>query len=229
MTKFQFDLSSFPLRESPSHKAEMVSEILYGEAFIIRESKGNWHLIELEHDGYKGWLEREDDFEELEENRSWICPNEFTLTRINGSIQIPVGAKLINSEKTESVIAQSLNHVLNSFINTPYYWGGRTKKGIDCSGFVQVAFSTQNISLPRDAYQQAEIGSKIEFGKHKTGDLAFFENDKRKITHVGVLLEENRIIHASEKVRIDTLTDAGIYRSSLKKLTHRLASIKRVV
>ena len=115
-----------------------------------------------------------------------------------------------------------------SLLNTPYLWGGRGPFGIDCSGFSQLIFRLCGIKLPRDAYQQAELGEIIKPTKSIKGDLAFFENNMGKINHVGIVLEKNKIIHSSGKVRIDELNDNGIYNSDSKSITHSLAYIKRL-
>jgi cell wall-associated NlpC family hydrolase len=102
--------------------------------------------------------------------------------------------------------------------------------GVDCSGFVQVVFKVLGIFLQRDAYLQATQGDKVEnLLLSKTGDLAFFNNEAGRITHVGIVLEGNKIIHASGKVRIDTLTKEGIINNETDKQTHTLHSIKKVI
>ncbi|MFX7934472.1 C40 family peptidase, partial [Acinetobacter baumannii] len=68
-----------------------------------------------------------------------------------------------------------LEKVALRFLNSPYLWGGRSPLGIDCSGLVQILYKCIGIALPRDAYQQAEIGRTVNFVEEATlGDLAFF-------------------------------------------------------
>ena len=115
------------------------------------------------------------------------------------------------------------------YINAPYLWGGRSPFGIDCSGYTQMVFSFFNIKLPRDAYMQANIGETLNFvGETRLGDLAFFGKEEN-ITHVGICLGKNEIIHASGKVRIDILDHIGIYNRETKKYTHFMKTIKRVI
>jgi cell wall-associated NlpC family hydrolase len=123
----------------------------------------------------------------------------------------------------------ALEIVAKQFLGTAYLWGGRTVFGIDCSGFVQMVFKLFNYKLPRDAYQQAEMGEAIGFlAEAKPGDLAFFDNEQGKITHVGILLSPHQIIHASAVVRMDPIDQAGIVSSSTGLRTHQLRTIRRI-
>ena len=136
--------------------------------------------------------------------------------------------------------ANMLN-TLRFFINTPYLWGGKNALGIDCSGFSQTIYSLFGIQLPRMARQQIlgkrieEKGlriKEIELNQAQCGDLAFFDHadedpTKTKIIHVGILLDKERIIHASGRVKIEKIDDHGIYSAELGRYTHHLAGIRR--
>ena len=116
------------------------------------------------------------------------------------------------------------------YLNTPYLWGGRSPVGFDCSGFIQMVYRLQGIKLPRDAYQQAEVGRTLKsVGESEAGDLAFFENKEGKINHVGIIMKNNYIIHASGKVRIDKLDKQGIFNDDFSTHSHKLGLIKSIV
>lgn len=125
----------------------------------------------------------------------------------------------------------SIRQAVFQFLNAPYQWGGRTIAGIDCSGLSQMAYKLCGKAIPRDASQQAALGDTVDFLQHThCGDLAFFDNAEGQITHVGLLLDEHTIIHATDtsgRVVIDKIDQGGIISTSLRKRTHNLRLVKR--
>ena len=83
-------------------------------------------------------------------------------------------------------------------------------------------------NLPRDAYQQAELGNVVEFAERKRLDLAFFKNSSGKIHHVGLVGPDEQILHASGQVRLDKLTSTGIFNEPAADFTHSLFEIRRL-
>jgi len=247
------NLGNVPIRSKAKDQAEIVSFLLFGEHFKIISTKKNWIKIITHHDNYEGWICSKqyteisyEDFDHLSINKFPICgdKNGEIINLSTGDITpISSGAilpyyhkgkfKIRKQEYSTNVnLATSnksdLETYSKSLLNTPYLWGGRGPSGIDCSGFSQLIFRLCGIKLPRDAYQQAELGEIIKPTKSIIGDLAFFENNMGKINHVGIVLEKNKIIHSSGKVRIDELNNNGIYNSNSKSITHSLTYIKRL-
>jgi hypothetical protein len=238
-----------PIRAEGSHRAEMVSQILLGEtATVISETK-DFFQIQMHQDGYEGWCQKLQ-LQILPEGAT-IITKGYTTNWVNNAvfnghpIQLPLGTPIVSDAQANFVLTyteasldptnnvftpEALEIVVKQFLGTAYLWGGRSVFGIDCSGFVQMVFKLFNYKLPRDAYQQAEMGEAIGFlAEAKPGDLAFFDNEQGKITHVGILLSPNQIIHASAVVRIDPIDQAGIVSSSTGIRTHQLRTIRRVV
>jgi len=114
-------------------------------------------------------------------------------------------------------------------LGSTYMWGGKSVFGLDCSGFTQLCAKLAGYQLLRDASLQATQGQIIDFLEEtKAGDLAFFDNEESNITHVGIMLGEQQIIHASGKVRIDIIDHQGIYNIDIQKYTHRLRFFRRL-
>lgn len=124
----------------------------------------------------------------------------------------------------------SLMQVTRFLINTPYLWGGKNALGMDCSGFTQVVMSLFGRDLPRNASQQALCGTQVnDFSYARAGDIAFFgHDDDTHISHVGILIDKDRIIHCSGRVKVEKLNNEGIFSAEQGKYTHQLRTIRRL-
>jgi len=252
-------LSTVPIRRLDSDKSEMVSQLLFGEVVqIINDKDKSWWLIQCSWDGYIGWVSSnqlhlisEADYENYKSCRTTSAEIMAPAMCDGHSRYIPFGASLPDfDEMTFQVAGQHfafggrvtfpdrienqqsyLQKMAQRLLHVPYLWGGRSSLGIDCSGFVQVLYKHLNISIPRDAYQQVEVGEMVDFvAAVQPGDLAFFRSHySDKITHVGMILEKGKIIHASGRVRIDKLDHYGIFHLEEKRYTHLLVGIKRIL
>jgi gamma-D-glutamyl-L-lysine dipeptidyl-peptidase len=121
-------------------------------------------------------------------------------------------------------------NIAMKFINSPYIWGGRIPSGIDCSGLTQLAFKIYNIPVSRNAADQAEEGTMINFiDETLPGDLAFFDDNRGRISHVGMIISKGLIIHASGRVRIDSVDHQGIFKNEINGYSHNLRTIRRIV
>lgn len=158
-------------------------------------------------------------------------------------------------EMTQPNLLQSVRF----FLNVPYLWGGKNALGMDCSGFTQTILSLFGHKIPRNASEQATQGRLISrLSSSKAGDLAFFchyeeaatqeitsnlkqqstETNaiaRQKITHVGILIDSERIIHCSGRVKIEKIDTTGIFSVEQSdtahpdgQYTHRLLSIRRL-
>ena len=149
--------------------------------------------------------------------------DEFSFVGKNYKLDHPVEIK--SGTNRDSIIDTA-----KTYINSPCLWGGKSPCGTDCAGFVQMVYKINGISLPRDVWQQPGKGITLSFVEEaQPGDLAFFDDDRGQINHVGLLLEKNRIIHASDTVRIDKFDHQGIYREESGQYTHKLRVVKRIL
>ena len=241
------NLSVVPLRSEASDTSEMVSQVLYGELFEVLEKTNKWALIKLAFDGYEGWIDpkqylpiSEEDFLNLKKLTSTYSSNlvDIISTPENELLPITMGSNLQTADflnhNFEGEFLEGIHSKANiietaqNYINSPYLWGGKTPFGIDCSGFTQMVYKMNGYHLLRDASQQATQGEALSFiEESEPGDLAFFDNEEGNITHVGIIMKDNLIIHAHGKVRIDHLDHSGIFNADKNAHTHKLRVIKR--
>lgn len=250
------NLSIIPLRIEPSDKSEQISQLLFGEHFKILETSKNWSKVHLSFDNYEGWIDNEQ-FEEIgEESYSKLEEMNYSLAgelidfatdENQNFLTVTMGSNLpfynnqfflLNDTKyhyeglilNQILPKNSIIEMAYKFLNTPYLWGGKSPFGIDCSGFTQLVYKLCGYKLMREASQQATQGEVLSFiEESEAGDLAFFDNDEGIITHVGIIMNDNYIIHAHGKVRIDRIDHSGIFNVDSQKHTHKLRVIKKII
>jgi cell wall-associated NlpC family hydrolase len=231
----------------------MLSQILFGEKYAVIDRAGSWMKIETLFDKYTGWIDTDhlqhSESESIEAgnvlNRSLLCyKNDKT------KLVLEPGCEVFNADFENKVFFAGKNqysteadfnnkYVLTSdslvdtamkFINSPYIWGGRIPSAIDCSGLTQLVYKIHGIPLPRDSSEQSETGKIIDFiDQAEPGDLVFFDNERGKISHVGMIISRGLAIHASGRVRIDTIDHQGIFKQEIGTYSHRLRMIRRIV
>ena len=253
------NISIAPLHKDPAHRSEQTSQLLFGERVEVLEIGPNdWARIRGRWDGYEGWCRvaqlqfiqqkefrkpirqiaaRHYDHLHFDDSQLWM-PMGSELTCVKGGKLLcnnQVGkfkGRKINLHHLAPTPESVMHHAMQ-YLHAPYQWGGRTIAGIDCSGLVQMAYKLAGQPIVRDASQQALAGKPIDFlMEAKCGDLAFFDNAEGAIVHVGILLDHQTIIHATDtagRVVIDKIDNGGIISLSLKKRTHNLRLVSRYI
>ncbi|MBK5277819.1 MAG: C40 family peptidase [Bacteroidia bacterium] len=251
-------LALVSVRKGPSEQSEQVTQLLFGDHYevtLVSEDK-KWTHIRIHADLYEGWINEKQhhsitkEFFEQINHANYKISTDLTssllykkspLTILIGSIVPISNSELFRMEEQFAFNGDSkslgqkrdfefLSTIAFKYLNAPYQWGGKGPFGIDCSAFTQMIFKISGYQLLRDASQQANHGKKVAtISDAHPGDLAFFQNPDGLIVHVGIILTEGKIIHASGKVRIDYLTEEGILNSETKIYTHQLAGIRRIL
>jgi len=250
--------SVVPIRTAPSQKSEQISQLLFGELVEVLETKGRlWAKIRCLQDNLVGWTETNQitaitpkEKKVFQKNQSFSLELVHAAMADNYFVPITLGARLPNYDGMHfklgamrftfsgQVINQShvkksapfLVKIAKRYLNAPFQWGGRSPFGIDAAGLVQVLYSMVGTQLPRYAAEQVKFGKMVDFVEQaREGDLAFFENKSGRITHVGIIMKEQYVIHAYGAVRIDRIDHYGIYDATHKRYTHKLRLCKRLL
>lgn len=198
---------------APSVEQPISSELLPGEAFAVLEISGGWAWGYSRHDHYVGYVEAISLIE--------APPPTHVVAAIEASIlpepdvhvphlaTLPMGARVTGHEQsgflatdvgfiafTQVRAIGAYEHdpvtVAGRLVDSPYLLGGRSPRGIDCSGLVQVSHGLCGIPTPRDSDQQRVLGQPLEdTAALQRGDLIFFEG------HVGMMVDAQDLIHAT--------------------------------
>ncbi|MDT0685797.1 C40 family peptidase [Autumnicola psychrophila] len=242
-------LSIAPIRISPSHQSEMVSQVLYGEHFKILEERGKWSRIRLAFDESEAWISNKQYLKiEEEEYHSLLGQDQslsadllsYVVNKQGHLMAVPLGSSLNFVQKLqhrfEGEISSGISnkeklvHSALLYLNCPYCWGGKSPLGIDASGFTQMVYKLNGHRIKRNSEDQARQGLALSFiEESEPGDLAFFDNNEGIIDHVGIMMQDNYIIHVDGMVRIDRIDHSGIFNVDLKRHTHKLRVIKKII
>ncbi len=177
-------------------------------------------------------------------------PMAYAVSENNGqTIPLTAGTKLTNYQdgrfevlgvgfridpsmvitKSLDLNEQNLLQAVRFFLNIPYLWGGKNAMGMDCSGFTQIVMSLFGKNLPRNASEQVTCGRIISaLSKAKAGDLVFFDHEDGKISHVGIVIDPERVIHCSGRVKVEKLDETGVFNAETGSYSHHLVTIRRI-
>ncbi len=251
-------LSIIPGRAEPADQSEIVTQLLFGDHYKIIDTRKKWAKVRMGYDKYECWIDAkqvhmvsEEEYLEFHNYSGSHVALDLVNVLANGEDMMPIvvgstlpsfadGKSSVQDQVYEyggetrelnwNVTKDKITEYAYMYLNAPYLWGGRTPFGIDCSGYSQIVYKLAGKQIPRDASQQAELGQTLSFIEEAVpGDLAFFDNEEGNIIHVGIMLEDNHIIHASGKVRVDRIDHQGIYNDELRDYSHKLRIIKRII
>lgn len=233
MAKSFCNVSLSPVRRDSSPDAAQISQLLYGETAEILEienafAKIRWQQYEL------GWV----DARHLTVLPETTALEETTVLSKNCSFyDLPEGRMLLSAgseikasgnEELKLKSGAALVETALKFKNVPYLSGGRSFFGLDASGFIQLIYKIHGKVLPRNLAQMSKVGESLFFvGESEAGDVAFFSDEEGNMVHAGIMLNSFEIIHADDKVRIDTIDSTGIYSREKNKHTYFLRVVQR--
>lgn len=227
-----------------------MTQLLYGDLYKVTDHRKEWVKIRVTYDGTEGWIPKnqshaleKEDYQALKSAREPAHASDlisFVSMGNNQLIPVLLGSVVhfadhLKHDYEGELVRGTLekSHLLNTaflYLNAPYQWGGKTPFGIDASGLAQMVYKINGYKLPRNAWDQALLGEVLSFVEESNpGDLAFFDDEEGKITHVGLIMKDNHVIHAHGKVRIDRLDQSGIYDQEQGRYTHRLRVIKKIL
>ncbi|MGB2758567.1 MAG: NlpC/P60 family protein [Maribacter stanieri] len=243
-------LSIIPVRSATEEVSELVTQLLFGEHYKILESRKNWSRIKTISDKCEGWIMNsqltfipENEFNSIQENKgqkfvadliSYVADtNEIVTPILLGSCIPDIPSLSVNFDGSILNSVQPKDNLVKTallYLNAPELKGGKSPFGIDSAGFTQMVYRINGYNILRTAENQSTQGTALSFVEEsEAGDLAFFDNVNGAIDHVGIIMENNYVIHVNGKVRIDRIDHTGIFNNDLRTYTHQLRVIKKVI
>ncbi|MGH7702553.1 MAG: NlpC/P60 family protein [Gemmatimonadales bacterium] len=216
-----------PVLREASLRSEQVTQLVLGETGRVLEVSGDWRRLRIDGDNYEGWAHLgyliETTASEAEAWRAraggWsdgaVVQVGRTLARLplRARVELTGDAVVLPDGRRGRVLAgRVLSHLesvrsarrqpparwaINLFAGAPYQWGGVTPWGVDCSGLVQTTFAARGAALPRDASQQADLGSPVSPDTVRPGDLLFFGEGDDRVTHVALAGDDDTLVHST--------------------------------
>jgi len=238
------------MRSMPDQAAELVTQLLFGEHYKVLESRKNWSRVKTVFDKCEGWIMNsqltfipEDEYLALESSSSpkyvtelisFVEDSNKMVTPILIGSSIPDTSSLPVTFDGKTVQGEQLKEKLVKtallYLNSPELKGGKSPFGIDSAGLAQMVYKINGYHLLRTAESQSKQGTAFSFVEEsEAGDLAFFDNTNGEIDHVGIIMDNNYVIHVNGKVRIDRIDHTGIFNNDLRTYTHQLRVIKKIV
>ncbi len=241
-----------PIRREPNERTEMLTQLLFGDSIEILDDKGKWLFVKILFDNYEGWVDKKciDLSVGPADVAFLVFKNNLSLKNISTGQKVvaAIGCSIpeINDNKfalgneqfkledsSKLLLPGDITHLdaaIEEVVSLPYLWGGKSGFGFDCSGLVQYLARVIGVDISRDASEQADEGTTLSFiNEAQKGDLAFFDDTEGLIHHVGMMLGNGKIIHASGIVRIDSIDHQGIFNNKTGAYTHRLRVVKRII
>ncbi len=247
-----------PVLGQPTLRGEQVTQLVLGESAEVMERAGEWRRIRSDLDGYEGWVHcgylvevtHEESSRWREEAEGWSTgallrvgdqqvklPLRARVALDNGGVRLPDGRRGTLAEgavprlrecATAARAKPPERWALEFFGGSPYEWGGVTPWGVDCSGLVQTTYAARGVMLPRDSSLQARLGTAVERGAVRPGDLLFFRSETgRAITHVAFAGEADTLIHSTVSCG-GVLGESWLPGSRAATLRERLEVVRRL-
>lgn len=201
-----------PMHAEARVSSQQISQRLAGHAVAVLATEGDWHRVRGE-DGYEGWIHRGYLADDAAATTSPLLSLGCVVRTPTRTVALPLGAwvpddgivlsgEALDAQARAIAFPRSAEAIAASGVErwdgTPYQWGGVSPWGADCSGIVQTTFWLHGVVVPRDAWQQAELGEDagVDPARWGAGDLLFFsDRTDRRITHVGISLGQERMVH----------------------------------